>query len=273
MTPLAHELVLAAADGRPIAPTTRIRRAFATTAAEIAGAFRVLVFNAPDHRAHLVAASEAEEVGVLARRLARHLGSRSAVSRPVLLERAVPVWNAADLRARIGEILGATADPFHEASNLPDLLGLRVVARETGDVLRDLLPDLPASDLVRHLGTEDLSPGCGLALLEDSAAAALGLWRLAGKARIVSRARAAAAHAGREFGATERELAAALRLTVRGVQGLLSASLEPDLVRAVRLQLGLRERLLGLAPFVSGRTDPGPTTPCRAASPRDREGS
>ena len=259
MSALGHHLMLRLRDGRVVAPTVAARRLLARTVLGLgAGAnVRLLAFRAADTHVHLLAACGAPQATELARRveIALTLALRPGVGFAHAHVR--PIEGQAHLRNALRYVLrqeqhhGTDLDPRHEASNLPDLLGLRLVGAYTAQNVRTLLPRmrrdallecLDPSDggLARLLAAPELPPAEHLAPgLPEAAAAATALPDLDGRSTEVVAARHAAVHAV-GVSAKLTSIADALSVTCRTVSRLRSEPAPPRLVRAVALQLWWR---------------------------------
>ncbi len=134
-------------------------------------------------------------------------------------------------------------DPFREASNLPDLVGLRPMGRFTSRPVQRLLPRLRVAEIVPHLGLTTLRAASRPDLLSDVAAATVAAPSLRGKGRRVVLARRAAVHWGHGCGLSVGWMAQHLEADPRSVRRCLSRAPDPELVRAIGLQMGFREAL------------------------------
>ncbi len=134
---------------------------------------------------------------------------------------------------------GTSLDPLFEASNLPDLLGMRILGRWTVPHVRARLPRIGRKELEAFLPVVPAETGLRLEVLADAAAAAVGAPSLGSRAGLVVEARRAAVHVAAKF-AMRGEIARHLGMGVRGVRNLLSQEPSEDLVRAVDAQLRLR---------------------------------
>ena len=138
---------------------------------------------------------------------------------------------------------GLDGDPLREASNLPDLLGLRAIGAYTRANVRRLLPRVHRSELLEILGVPELTPSDGpFDLIVEATLAAAALPALAGSSPEVLAARRALvevvghqmapAALARRIGVSRRTL-----FRIRARRG------DDALVRSVHLQLGLLARL------------------------------
>ena len=129
--PIAYHITTRLRDDRVIAPTVEQRRALASIVLWQARQERLLAFSAPDTHIHLLAASCRAAAGKLAHRV--EVAARHWLCLDVGFSRAEyePVKDQAHLRNAFIYIMrqyqrhGVQSDPCHEASNLPDLLGMR----------------------------------------------------------------------------------------------------------------------------------------------------
>ncbi len=143
---------------------------------------------------------------------------------------------------------GSDLDPLREGTSLHALLGLHPDGVWIAERVRKQAPRLQRGDLLGQLGVDSLDEGVKLDTLADAAAGAMGVATLEGRSAEVVRARLAAVHAAGEL--PPRAVAQALGVTDRAVRKLRAQVPEPALVRAVRLQMGLRAALAG-----KGRVD------------------
>jgi len=243
---LAHHIMLRLVDSRVIAPDEKAGRALACSVLRVGRSYRLIVFRSSDTHLHLTAACCRVAAGQLARRLEISLRRRLAL--PVPFERArVKVvgdqrhlGNVFDYSMRQEQRHGIAVDPLFTASNLPDLLGMRLVGGYTRTNLRRYLPRVSRGQLLGYLDRPDLD-AAPLAVddLADAAAAAFGLPDLCGKRPDVARARRAAARVAAGL-ATASAIGELLGVDRRTVFRLRSQAIEPAAVEAVRLQLRLR---------------------------------
>jgi len=134
---------------------------------------------------------------------------------------------------------GIEQDRFHEASNLLDLLGIRITGASTAVVLKAQVPRLRRTDILEMVGMEDpdREPPVDGDLL-DAAAAALALPVL-GKDRESHRARVALVHllSGK---LSPGEIANRLQIAPSTLRRLRGSKPSKALMRAIRQQLVLR---------------------------------
>lgn len=251
MDALAQHLVLRLRDNRVIVPTVADRRYLARAIFERAREYALLAFRAADTHIHLAAACSRLAAGQLARRIeissTRTL--RLAVGfAPAHIE---PMRTQRHLRNTFFYILrqhqhhGIDTDPFHEGSNLPDLLGLRRIGVYSAENVRALLPRVRRADLLEVLGVATLDRPAELTLerLAAATAAAAALPDLSGCAAETNAARRAAiALAGRTFSSIQ--LSRALCTSRSTVNRMRHQPPCDQLVQAIRLQHRLRATLV-----------------------------
>jgi hypothetical protein len=243
---VGQHIALRLSDNRVVAPSIAARRELARVVLHHGRAFDLLAFRGADDHPHMVALCSEGDAYEFARRVEITLSLRLRLD--VRFERA-RVWeirsqshltNAFHYGFAQEKVHRLDVDPCFDASNLPDLLGLRLLGRYTRETMRERLPRVQDEDLIAHFGITafDEAP-IDLAHLGDAAAAAMALPALVGRSKEVVLARCAAVHAARD--ATSAELALALGVEPRTVRHLRAAGKPPPaLVDAVRLQLALR---------------------------------
>ena len=242
---VAQHIMLRLVDDRVIAATKDARRLVARSVLRIGRSFGLLAFRSADSHIHNQAACSAREAGELARRIELSLGRLLAL--PVGFERAriKPVrdqrhaMNLFDYVFRQEERHGTELDPLFTASNLPDLLGIRLTGAYTRANVAARLPRVSDDQLAGYLGLASSEAPIRLDDLADCAATAFALRDLRGRPREATAARRAAiaAVAGR---ATTAELAELLGVSARAVSLLRRGPVRQEAVRAVRLQLLIR---------------------------------
>jgi hypothetical protein len=254
---LGQHIMLRLEDDRVLATSTAARRRLARCVLANGERFGLLAFRAADNHLHVEAVCPENEARELARRLAIALVKTLRLVVGFQTPRVKPIGDQWHLTSAFHYILrqeqhhGTDADPLFDASNLPDLLGMRLVGRYTAERMSALLPRVTRTSLLAHLGTPDLDAmidapwRAPLGDLGDAAAGAYGLVSLAGRSRPVVEARAAATHAARH--ASAEAIAAALGVDQRTARRLAARPPSLAAVRAVRLQLAHRAALRGRA--------------------------
>jgi len=246
--PIGYHMVLRLEDNRVIATTDAQRRTVARSVIEAAHDDRLTAFGLVDTHLHVENVEDWGRCG----RLAQRIGT-SVKQRLKLPVRFAPVYREPilgqshldraffyDLRQQ--DRHGVVTGPYHEASNLPDLLGLRTLGHPLNQHVRVLLPRVNRRRLLEILGLTDLPEDLPVdwSLLPAAAAAAACLPDLSGNRPEVMRARDAAVQAALADGLKPAMIAEILQLSTRWLRKARQRAAAPELVRAVRLQLVLR---------------------------------
>jgi hypothetical protein len=243
-TPLGFHVMLRLRDDRVIATSTWMRRRLARVVLEQCADFGLLAFRAADTHLHLEVACARAAAGELARRIEIALGRCLRLGGPFAPAHVRAIESQRHLQNTFHYILGQDArhglssDPLFEASNVPDLLGARLLGGYTLANVRAHLPRVRAHDLPLEL--PDSPAHRSLAQLADAAAAAACLGELHGKSQAVRDARCAAL-ALANGRASVAELASLLAITAPTVRHLRAVPARPELVRAIERQLRLRQ--------------------------------
>ncbi len=134
---------------------------------------------------------------------------------------------------------GLLWDPLHEASNVPDLLGMRLLGQYTAANVRRYLPRVTRPALITTLGVDSLEPCDGpMELIPEAVMVASGLADLQGAPPAKVSARKAAVQLMGDR-ANPRQVAQMLGVSRRTVFRLKRQPADSALVQAARLQLGL----------------------------------
>jgi len=158
--PIGFQLIVRRFDDAVLAPGVPARRAFAACVTRVARGWPLLAFDAADGHSHLPGLFDRQQAGRLSRSLLLGLGQTMGHSgglEPVRLRTIDDQGHAMSLfryTLRQEEHHGVEPDPFHEASALPDLLGLRINGRWVRSVVAERLPRIRREDLVGLLGVE-----------------------------------------------------------------------------------------------------------------------
>jgi hypothetical protein len=244
---LGQHLVFRLADNRVIAPSPEERRQVARALLELARQAELLAFGLADTHLHLLAGCAREAAGQLARRVEISLVQRLSLEVGFVPAYLKPVDEGNHLYRAFTYVLeqtthhGLSWDPLHEASNLPDLLGMRLLGAYTAATVRRRLPRITRQDLLSRMGIGELQPVDGPAeLVTRAALAAAGLPSLNGKFPEAVEARRAVVQLLRDLPLAQR--AVLLGVADRTVRDLRRRPADPRLVQAIRLQLGLMQQ-------------------------------
>jgi hypothetical protein len=241
--PLAQHIRLRRKDNSVIAPTTCAQRIVARAVLERGETFGLLAFSAADTHVHMKSACSHAEGEEYARQveisITKQLGGAGFAEAKV--DPIAEQWhlhNLCDYILRQDRRHGIEhLDPLRECSNLPDLLGARLLGAYTLGNLKRALPRWRRDDFLRLIGVSELEPADGpLELLREAAAAAICRPELAGNAREVTAGLTAAAKVAEGLLPRAR-LATLLGVSRRTVYRLKDREADPALVHAIRLQL------------------------------------
>ena len=245
MDALAQHLIMRLRQDRNLVPTVEARRLLARTILRVAREFALVAFRWGDTHGHAAAVCDAATAAELARRiesaLKQVLGLPVSFA-PVELRPIRDLWHLKNVVRYIfaqDSHHGFAHDPFHEASNLLDLLGIRVVGAWTAPILKAQHPRLRRADLLGMVGMTDPDRDAPLdGDLLDAAAAALALPRL-GNDRESLGARIALVHLLSGW-LSPREIADRLEMAPSTFRRLRATEPSRPLVRAIRQQLVMR---------------------------------
>ncbi len=212
---------------------------------------RLLAFNLVDSHLHSEVAESHRVALEFARRVEITVNRRLRLDVRFTAVRAKPIRDQAHLINLFDYIFrqqsrhGLECDPYSNSSNLPDLLGLRVLGTYMVQHVRQFLPRVTRAQLLTYLAVENLDPVDGLPTnerdhrLAEAAAAAIGRTKLIGYSAEVCAARIAAARIANQKWTTDR-IAKVLGVHRRTIERFSDRPIDPCLIQAVRLQLALR---------------------------------
>ncbi|MBN1945294.1 MAG: hypothetical protein JW797_06425 [Bradymonadales bacterium] len=245
MTSIAQHIRIRLANDRVIAPTTEERRLVARLVLAQGQMENLLCFGLADCHLHLEAVCEIQAGLQLARRIELSLFRRLGLNVRFAPAYVEPIRDIRHLANTFDYILGQSRhhglnwDPLHEATNLPDLIGMRLIGRYTIANVRRYLPRVSRKQLLGHLGIPDLQPSEGpLERIVEAVLAATALSGLQGKSRELAEARRAlVAVVGRRM--TAARLAPLVGVSPQMITRLRHGPVNQELVQAIQLQLGL----------------------------------
>jgi hypothetical protein len=241
--PIAWHLTFRLEVDRDIAPSSAQRRILARTVSRVARPFPMLAFRWADTHGHVLTMGDRRRAAELARRI--EIALQKALKPGVGFARVhfTPVYDVRHLKTAFFYVLGQDRhhglnnDPLHEASNLPDLLGVRTLAVWTAANVKKYLPRVKREHLLAIAGCSD-EAAPQLTDLADAAAAAVGLSDLKGNTVGARRARRAAVEVGDAL--SNSALAGMLGLSRQGVGRIRKRPAHAITVDAVRGQLRVR---------------------------------
>ncbi len=272
MSEIGRQIVLRPKKKECIAETDEQRRIVARVVLQQGRQDGLIAFAQPDDHLHLYARCTRKAGSQLAQRIGSSLKQRLALPSGLEIAWNRPLndgWHPPNLVRYIFKQVahhGVVTDPYREASNLPDLLGLRLIGQYTALNLRRTVPRLQRADLLTWYGVRDLRPVDGpmdsieaIETVVPATLSAAALPALQGRsAEVVMARRAAARVIGDRLDA--RQLGALLGVGPRGARKLREQPCDPALVQAIRFQLNLRSRISPIneaqAVFASGGSRP-----------------
>jgi hypothetical protein len=259
MPHLGHHIRIRLQDDWVIATTAVQRRLVARVVLHHGLRYNLVAMALADSHLHLEAMCDRIAAGRFAYGIEASLKQRLRLAVSFIQYAPEPIRNHRHLRNTFKYILtqhmrhGLRADLVFEASNVPDLLGLRLMGRYTLENVRRWLPRLRRSELLEWLTMPEIEPADGpLEQLEAATLAASCLDNLQGSSRAVVTARRAMVEIlGSRV--SNCEMAELLGVGPRTLRRLRTRHADPDLVMALRLQLGYRSSLI---PSGIGNYDP-----------------
>ncbi len=247
MTPLGHHITLRLRSDRVLTPTPTERRIAARVILEQGRAAKLINFSIPDTHAHMNAACGDAASNELARRVELSLGRRLHLPvgfEPARVKPIRDVWHHSNLFTYVFNQYqhhGLDWDPYFEATNLPDLLGLRPNGAYTIDNVQRALPRVQRKQLLKWFSCDAIPPADGpMERLLDAAAAAAALPSLHGSSRDVLATRRAAVEIADGQLQRNGDLTELLQISRTSLYRLRQRPADQRLVEAIRLQLGLR---------------------------------
>ena len=258
--PLGYHVRCRLKDDRVIAPTPAHRRILSRVVLEKTREHRLLAHNAVDTHLHLELAENKACCMELARRIEGSLHHRLdlevgfAKARPKPIEDYAHLNNCFDYIQRQQPHHGLAWDPLREASNLLDLLEMRLIGRHSRQAQRQRLPRIGTPQLLRYLGLERLRPADGPPeVVVPAALVATGLNDLSRRTPEQQAARRAILELV-DGKLPLTRLAEQLGVNRRTLQRARDLPLDQSLVNAIRRVLGLRQAKLAAR---QAREEPG----------------
>ena len=210
--------------------------------------FGLLAFGLADTHLHAEVTCQRPEAGRFARRVALSLRRRLGLEVPFDATWFEPLlrqghrYNTFHYCMSQEAKHGTAFDLCHEASNLPDLLGLRELGAYTRASVRPLLRRVDRDRLLEHLGVKTLEPAFHPEHLVESCCSATCALHLHQRSREGLLARRALVHAASGLLSSPR-LAEILACSEGTVRRLRRQPLPAWLLPAVQLQMDLRHQL------------------------------
>lgn len=244
MSHLGFHVNFRLADGRVLAPTVGARRCLARCLLQSGRNANLLALAAADNHVHFTAHCDRRTAAEVTRRSKLSLHHALDLEVPFVEAHYEPIHSLShsyrsfwyDLRQEAHH--GTSLDPLYEGTNLPDLLGLRVLGAYTRENVHRALPRVREAELWALFGPLEPAPP-RWDLLGEAAAAAIGVPTLVGRSEPIRLTRAAALVVARPV-LGGLELAEQLHCGRRTIDRLRAQAVPPQLVTAVRRQLELR---------------------------------
>lgn len=247
MEPLGHHIRSRLADNRVILQSDEQRRLLARVVLEQARRDGLLAFSLPDTHLHLETLCSAHATSRLSQRIGASLKQRLKLPVSYVTYPHRPILNQQHLYRTFRYIVtqyehhGVELRSGFEATNIPDLLGLRLIGRYTLDNVRRYLPRVRSQTLLEWTGLTALRPADGpITALGDATMSATALNSLDGRSLPAVEARRAML----EIAAPQlntSDLTSLLGVARRTLFDLKHRPVNTALVNAIRLQLGLRQ--------------------------------
>ncbi len=241
--PIGSHVMIRLKDDRPFAVGRGARLTIARVLLHQGRRLDLLGFGAADNHVHAVLPCSTGAAAEFARRVEISLQRRLRPEVGFSRVHVVSVLDQRHLRNTFRYVLrqsarhGLVSEPCREGTNLPDLLGLRVLGRYSRAAIARYLPRFGRADLLELLGTDLDDQTVDLRLLPEAAAAAVGRPSLHGRVPDLVEARRAAVQVAASAGPTRT--AEILGISRSTVARLLSVEADPYLVSAIRGQLRL----------------------------------
>jgi len=248
-------------DNRAILHSVEHRRILCRVVLQQGRGDGLLAFSLPDTHLHIEALCGERPATRLCQRIETSLKQRLALPVGFVTYPHEPIWDQRHLYNTLRYILtqhirhGLDLHSFLEATNLPDLLGLRLLGQYARDNIRRHLPRVRTATILSWSGVPTLHPVDGpLDAVVDATLSATALNSLAGSSQPVLEARRALIEVvgNRLDNAAQKEL---LGVAERTLLTLRHRPVNPQLVQAIRLQLGLRHAMGAATAEIAGPSE------------------
>lgn len=248
--PIGHHIILRLADSRVIATNPHELRILSASIRRVGEPVGLFLYRAADTHLHVGMRGGRVLAGECARRVEIGLQRSLDLGVPFAPSYLKPIVDQRHLMNLPSYVFdqerhhGTNADPLHDGSSLPDLLGARIGASWQRRRLLEVAPRITDEMLWRHLPDPgDATPGGCEALpwLRDAAAAATCLPDLSDFSKPCRAARASAVRIALrlEMG-SHAAIGDALGVTRKSVWALRQLPADVRLEQAIELQLRLR---------------------------------
>lgn len=244
MAPVGYHVRMRLSDNRVILHSRDQQRILSRVVVHQGRNDGLLAFSLPDTHLHLEVLCAEIAANRLCQRIGSSLQQRLSLSTPFVTYPHEPIRDQRHLNNTFHYILtqherhGLDAAEIREATNLPDLAGLRTLGAYTRDNMRRHLPRVRDDMLLAWGALTNIRPVSGPPdALVQATLAATALPNLAGRAPAVVEARCTLLEVlGDQLQRTDA--ARLLGISERHVYRIRRRPAEPALVHAIRLQLG-----------------------------------
>ena len=266
MEPLGWHITLRLKRDQVLLPGPVEQRTWARVVLEQAREAELLAFHSPDTHGHLLLVCPRPLAGQVTREVESALQHRLDLKSRFDAARFRPVRDLWHLQRSFHYVLGQLAhhgqapDPIQEASNLPDLLGLRPLGAWTATNVRKHLPRVDRLSLLTHLGLESLPDPTDpddLAVLLDAATSAACVPGLSSNRPEEVSARRALVAATTD---PARAVASALDVHPGTLRRLRAQEPDVALVQAILLQAAVRSQEVPRVTFALPQPPPPQST-------------
>ncbi len=253
MAPIGYHVRMRLRDHRVILCSPAEQRLLARVVLHQSRNQGLLAFSLPDTHLHLEVLCTDRAASRLCQRIGSSLKQRQGRSVGFITYPHEPLRDQRHVHNTFHYILtqherhGLSAAAIREATNIPDLLGMRAIGALCRERVRRALPRIGDEMIRTWASLSGLRPASGpVSALVGATLAATALCDLRGRSRPVGQARRAMLEIlGDQV--PRAEAARMLGLTERSLYLILGRPVAPALVRAIQLQLGAQQ-LQGSAP-------------------------
>ncbi len=229
-----------------IAPTKQQRFEIVNIISGLANKYQILTWRLVDTHIHLLVVQSRESAGKLTQVLETVINKRLNLAIGFSPGFIKPIANQNHLLQTFQYIMRqedhhqTLIDPFHDASNLPDLLNLRVFEKPLYNHISDYLPRIKRSTLLHFLKRDPTLETKSYKDLREAIKSATGIYHLKKNIGIVRKAKRAALFLSKKDLSPVQQ-AGYLEISTRTIRRLKQKPPEPSLVSAIKAQLAMRQ--------------------------------
>lgn len=249
MHTIGYHVMLRLLDDRVLTPDRAAERELARIILSYAEMVQLLAFYCADTHLHVEVATDLRTASEFVRRIRIAIYNRMRPGVTFQEPRYKPIGDQYHLEKTYLYILDQARrhhlppDPLRESTNLPDLLGLRILGSYTRELSSRLLPRVSHDRLIERLGLpKDPGPEPPLVdILPQAVCAACGIHDLRARGKEEREARIAAVHA--VSGLSRPQLAEMFGVDISTVGRARASTPDPLRVAAIQGQIDLRKRV------------------------------